>query len=46
MDQRTRKLMTKHKALHPGDDIERLKASRKEGIGGLGSTEDGVNASI
>ena len=30
MDQRTRKLMTMHKALHPRDDIDRLYMSRKE----------------
>ena len=30
MDQRTRKLMTMHKALHPRDDIDRLYVSRKE----------------
>ena len=24
MDQRTRKLMTKHKALHPRNDVDRL----------------------
>ena len=30
MDQRIRKLMTMHKALHPRDDIDRLYVSRKE----------------
>ena len=30
MDQRTRKLMTMHKALHPRDDVDRLYVSRKE----------------
>ena len=30
MDQRTRKLMTIHKALHPGDDIDKLHVLRKE----------------
>ena len=30
MDQRTRKLMTMHKALHPRDDIDRLYVSIKE----------------
>ena len=35
MDQRTRKLMTMHKAFHPGDDIDRLYVSRKEGGRGL-----------
>ena len=28
MDQRTRKLMTKHKALHPRNDVDRLYVSR------------------
>ena len=31
MDQRTRKLKTMHKALHPRDDTDRLYVSRKEG---------------
>ena len=35
MDQRTRKLMTIHKALHPKDDVDRLYVSRKEGGRGL-----------
>ena len=46
MDQRKRKLMTMHKALHPRDDVDRRYVSRKEGGGGLASTEDSVNASI
>ena len=46
MDQRTRKLMTMHKALHPRDDVDRLYASRKEGGRGLASIEDTVDASI
>ena len=46
MDQRTRKLMTMHKALHPRDDIARLYVSRKEGGWGLASIEDSVDASI
>ena len=46
MDQRTRKLMTMHKALHPRDDVDRLYVSRKEGGRGLTSIEDSVNASI
>ena len=37
MDQRTRKLMTMHKALHPRDDVDRLYVSRKEGGRGLAS---------
>ena len=46
MDQRTRKLMVMHKALHPTDDVERLYVSRKEGGGVLASIEDSVDASI
>ena len=46
MDQRTRKLMIMHKALHPRDDVDRLYVSRKEGGRELVSTEDSVDASI
>ena len=46
MDQRTRKLMTMHKASHPRDDADRLHVSRKEGGRGLASIEDTVDASI
>ena len=46
MDQRTKKLMTMHKALHPRDDVDRLYVSRKEGGRGLASIEDTVDASI
>ena len=46
MDQRTRKLMTMHKALHPRDDVDRLYVSRKEGGRGLASIEDTVDTSI
>ena len=46
MDQRTRKLMIIHKALHPRDDVDRLYVSRKEGERGITSTENGVDASI
>ena len=46
MDQRTRKLMTTHKALYPRDDVDSLYVSRKEGGRGLASTEDSVDASI
>ena len=46
MDQRTRKLMTMHKALHPRDDVERLYASTKERGRGLASIEDTVDTSI
>ena len=45
MDQRTRKLMTMHKALHPRDDVDRLHVSR-EGGKALSSIEDNVDASI
>ena len=45
-DQRTRKLMTIHKALHPRDDVDRLYVSRKEGGRGLASIEDFVDVSI
>ena len=31
MDQRTRKQITMHKALHLRDDVDRLNVSRKEG---------------
>ena len=46
MDQRTRKLMTIHKALHPRDDVDRLFVSRKERGRGFASIEDSVEASI
>ena len=46
MDQRTRKLMTMHKALHLRDDVDRLYVSRKGGGRGLASIEDTVDASI
>ena len=42
MDQRTKQLMTMHKALHPRDDIESLYVSRREGGKGLASIEDSV----
>ena len=45
MDQRIRKLMTMHKALHPRDKGYRLYASRKEGKG-LAIIEDRVDALI
>ena len=45
MDQRTRKLITMHKALHPRDDVDRLYASSKEGRKDLASIEDSVDAS-
>ena len=46
MDQRTRKLRTMHKALHPRDNVDRLYVSRKERGRGLASNEDSVDASI
>ena len=46
MDQRTRILMTMHKALHPRDDVDRLYVPRKEGGRELASIEDSVDASI
>ena len=46
MDQRTRILMTMHKALHPRDDVDRLYVSRKERGRGLASIEESVDASI
>ena len=46
MDQRTRKLMTMHKALHPRDDVDSIYASRKKERRGLASIEDSVDASI
>ena len=46
MDQRTRKLMTMHKALHPRDDVDRLYVSRKDEGRGLASIKDSVDASI
>ena len=46
MDQRTRKLMTMHKALHPRDDVSRLYVSRKEVGRGLANIEDSIDASI
>ena len=46
MDQRTRKLMTMHKALHPRDHVDRLYVSRKEGEKGLASIKDSFEPSI
>ena len=46
MDQRTRKLMTMHKALHSGDNVDRLYVSRKEAGRGHASNEDSVDISI
>ena len=38
--------MTMYKALHPGDDVDRLHLLKKEGGIGLASIEDSVDASI
>ena len=46
IDQRTRKLMTMHKALHSRNNVDKLYVSRKEGGRGLPSIEDSVDASI
>ena len=40
MIQRTRKLMTMHKALLPRDEVDRLYESRKEGGRGNASSKD------
>ena len=46
MDQRTRKLMTMHKALYPRDYVDRLYVSRIEGGRELASIEDSGDESI
>ena len=46
MDQRTRKLMTMHKTLHPRYELDRQYDSRKEGGRGIACMEDSVDASI
>ena len=46
MDQRTRTLMTMHKALHLRDDVDRLYVSRKEGGKGLANIEESVDVLI
>ena len=45
-DQRTRKLMTMKKALHPWDNVDRLYVSRKKRGSGLASIEGSVDASL
>ena len=45
-DQRTRKLITMHKPLHPTDDVDRLYVSRKEGGRRLVSIKGNVDTSI
>ena len=46
MDQRTRKIRTMHKALHPRDNVDRVYVSRREGERGLASIENSVDTSI
>ena len=46
MDQRTRKLMTMHKALHLRDNVNRRYVSGKKGGRGFTCIEDSVDASI
>ena len=46
MDERSRKQMTMHKALHPKDDVDRLYVSRKGGGRGIASIRDSFDASI
>ena len=46
LKQRTKKLMTMHKALHLRDDVDRLYVSRKEGGRGLASIKDTDDTSI
>ena len=46
MDQRTRKLMTMHKALHLKDNVDRLYVPRKGGGRRLASIEDSIDTSI
>ena len=46
MEQRTKKLMTMHKALLPRDDVDRLYVSRKGGGRRLARIEDSVDISI
>ena len=38
--------MTRHRTLHPRDDVDRLYVPRKEGGRGLANIEDSVDASI
>ena len=46
MNQRTRKLMTMHKVLHPRNDVDRLYVLKKEGGRGLTSIQSSNNVSI
>ena len=44
MEQKTRNLMTMHKALNPKDDIHRFYVSRKKLVRGLESNENSKNS--
>ena len=46
MDQRSRKLMTVHKALHVRDYIDIIYASRKEGGRGVAKIQDSIHSWI
>ena len=46
MNQKKRKLMMMHKALHPRHDTDSLYTSRKEGRRGLTNIEDSIDRSI
>ena len=46
MDQRTRKPMTMHEALHPTDDVDTLYVLRKKIGSGFASIEDSVDTTI
>ena len=46
MDQRTRKLKTMHKVLHPRHVVDRLYISRRDGGRGIATIEDSFEASI
>ena len=46
MDDRTRRLMTRHKVLHSRDDVDRLHASWKEGGRRFTGIEDSNHSSI
>ena len=46
IDQRTRKLMTIHRALHSKDGVDRRYVPRKQGGRGLTSIQESVNTSI
>ena len=46
MDERTRKLITIHKAFYLSDNIDRLYLSRKAGVESVDRIEDCIDASI